>query len=152
MGFLKSVASWPVGWIAHKSAGESAHGGERWVLQREIRVGGGCSQGWGKASIATAPTKICMTHTETSKIGTVSKTAWRFGPEDLVKTKFIIIVHKKSINRVFQLLEKFKIASSEAELQLPKLRLKSQNHTSLNRSFLESTFKMLHLLFQAKKC
>jgi hypothetical protein len=47
------------------------------------------------------PTKICVIHTETSKIGTVSETAWHFGPEDLVKTKFIIIDCKKSMDRAF---------------------------------------------------
>jgi hypothetical protein len=35
------------------------------------------------------------------KEGAVSKTAWRFGPEDLVKNKFIIIVYKKSMDRAF---------------------------------------------------
>jgi hypothetical protein len=39
IAFLKSVHSRPVGWIAHKSVGKSAHGHERWVLQLEIRVG-----------------------------------------------------------------------------------------------------------------
>ncbi len=34
---LESVVSRPVGWIAHKSVGKSAHGCERWVLRREIR-------------------------------------------------------------------------------------------------------------------
>jgi hypothetical protein len=37
---LKSVTSWPVGWIVHKPVGRSAHSCERWVLQKEIRVGG----------------------------------------------------------------------------------------------------------------
>jgi hypothetical protein len=57
--------------------------------------------GWGKAAIATVPpppTKICVKHTET---GALSKTAWRFGPEELVKTKFSIIDCEKSINKAF---------------------------------------------------
>jgi hypothetical protein len=77
-----------------------------------------------------------MTHTETGKIGTVSATAWHFGPEDLVTAKFIIIVCKKSMGRAFKIFEKFKIASLEAKLELPKLQLKSQNYASLNRSYL----------------
>jgi hypothetical protein len=40
--FLNFVTSRPVGWIAHNSVGKPAHGPERWVLQKEIRVGGGC--------------------------------------------------------------------------------------------------------------
>jgi hypothetical protein len=36
--------------------------------------------------------------------------------------------------RLSKSFEKFHIASQEAELQLPKLRLKTQNHTLLNRS------------------
>jgi hypothetical protein len=36
-----------------------------------------------------------------AKIGTVGETAWLFGPEDLVKTKFIIIFCKKSMDRAF---------------------------------------------------
>jgi hypothetical protein len=49
----------------------------------------------------------------------VSKTAWHFEPEDLVKTKFIKIYHKKIMDRLSESFEKFKIASLEAELQLP---------------------------------
>jgi hypothetical protein len=36
-----------------------------------------------------------------AKIGPVTKTAWHFGPEDLVKAKFIIIDCKKSMDRAF---------------------------------------------------
>jgi hypothetical protein len=69
--------------------------------------GAGAAGGGGKAATATAlpPTKICVTHTEASK-------------KDC----------KKSMDSAF------KIASLEAELQLPKLQQKSQNHTLLNRS------------------
>ncbi len=38
-----------------------------------------------------------------AKIGPVSKTAWRFGPEDFVKTKFIIIYCEKNMDRAFQI-------------------------------------------------
>jgi hypothetical protein len=73
-----------------------------------------------------------VTHTET---GMVSKTTWRFGPEDMDKAKFIIKYFKRvSWTGLFQSFHKFKIASLEAELQLPKLQQKSHNHTSLNRS------------------
>jgi hypothetical protein len=62
-----------------------------------VRRGGG-----GKAAIATAPPHqdLCDTQ-KPAKIGVVSKTAWLFGPEDLVKTKCIIIYCKKSIDRAF---------------------------------------------------
>ncbi len=104
---LKSVTSRPVGWIAHKSVGKFAHGHERWVLQREIRLGVGAARGGGKAAIATycppPPTEICVTHTETVKNGAESKIAWHFGPEDLVITKFIVIVCKKRIGRAFSI-------------------------------------------------
>jgi hypothetical protein len=81
---------------------ESAHSRERWPVKREIRVRGGCG-GWvgGKAAIATAPPiKICVTPTKTGENRRVSKTAWLFRPEDLVKTKFIII-YCKSVDRAF---------------------------------------------------
>jgi hypothetical protein len=41
-----------------------------------------------------------------AKIGAVRESAWRFGPEDLVKTKFIIIYCKKSMDRAFQIFKK----------------------------------------------
>jgi hypothetical protein len=69
-----------------------------------INQGGGVggAGGGGKATIANAPpTKICVIHKETGKIGAVSKTAWLFGPEDLVKTKFVKIYCKKSMDRAF---------------------------------------------------
>ncbi len=69
-----------------------------------------------------------MIHIETSKIGTVTTTAWRFEPEDLVKTKLVLLVCKKSMDRAFKIFKKFLIAPLEAELQLPKLQLKSQNY------------------------
>jgi hypothetical protein len=59
------------------------------------------------------------------KIGAVNATAWHFGPINLVKTKFVIKVCQKSIERAFSSFEKFKIAPLGAELQLPKLQLKS---------------------------
>jgi hypothetical protein len=69
-----------------------------------------------------------------AKIGVVGKTPWRFGTEDLVKTKFIKKFVKITWTGLFESFEKFKIASLEAEIQLSKLQLKSQIHTSLNRS------------------
>jgi hypothetical protein len=36
-----------------------------------------------------------------AKIGAVSATTLRFGPEELVKTKFIIIYCKKSMDKAF---------------------------------------------------
>jgi hypothetical protein len=59
MAFFKSITSRPVGWIAHKSVGKSAHCRERWVLQREIRVGVKLLQ------LLPPPTNICLTHRET---------------------------------------------------------------------------------------
>ena len=54
-----------------------------------IQVGGlGGSGGWGESR-------------KPAKIGPVSVTAWRFGPEDFVKTKFIIIYCKKTMVRAF---------------------------------------------------
>jgi hypothetical protein len=68
-GFLKSVTSRPVDWIAHKSVGESAHSRERWVVQREIRAREGAAGGGGKAAIATAPSHqdLCDTHRNRQK-------------------------------------------------------------------------------------
>jgi hypothetical protein len=89
--------------------------------------------GWGETCYASVPLHhkgLCDTQ-EPEKIGAVSATTWCFGPEDLVKTTFIIIYCKKSMDRAF---EKFKIASLEAELRLSKLQLISQNHTSINWS------------------
>jgi hypothetical protein len=91
MAFLKSVTSQPVGWIAHKSLGKSAHGPERWFCKEILGWGAGVTGGGGKD------------HIETGKNGAVSATAWSFGPEDLVKTKFIIIVSKKSMGRAFKI-------------------------------------------------
>jgi hypothetical protein len=55
----------------------------------------------------------------------VSKSPWLFGPEDLVKTKFITIyMVKRAWTGPSKSFEKFKIASLEAELQLSKLWLK----------------------------
>jgi hypothetical protein len=67
------------------------------------------------------------------------------------------------MSRASKSFQKFKIASLEAELELTKLQLKSQTHTSLNRSylgqnkanlyihFLESTYKMTSFS-SGKKC
>ncbi len=65
--------------------------------------GADAAGGGGKAAIATAsPPPRSVSHTQKpANIGTVSKTAWRFGPEDLIKTKFIIIYCKKSMDRAF---------------------------------------------------
>jgi hypothetical protein len=38
------------------------------------------------------------------------------------------------MDRAYKIFEKFKIALLQAELQLPTLQLKSQNHTALKRS------------------
>jgi hypothetical protein len=54
----------------------------------------------------------------------VSKTAGLFGPEDLVKTKFIIMYCKRAWTGLSKFFEKFKIASLEEELELSKLQLK----------------------------
>ncbi len=104
--------------------GKSAHGRERSVIQTEKRDGAGAAGGGGKAAIATAPPppERSVLHTQKpAKIGGVSKTTWRFGPEDLVKTKFIIIHCYKSIQGYLNLLKNLKTASLEAELQLSKL-------------------------------
>ncbi len=66
--------------------------------------GGGAVEagGWGESCYSYCPpTKICVTHKETGKIGSVRETAWRFGPEVLIKTEFVIIYCKKSIDRAF---------------------------------------------------
>jgi hypothetical protein len=69
----------------------------------KLEWGVGAAGGGGKAAIAPAPTptKICVYTLKPSKIGSVSETAWLFGPEDLVKTKFIIIYCKKNMDRTF---------------------------------------------------
>ncbi len=51
-----------------------------------------------------------------AKIGMVSAASLRFGPEDLVETKLIIVVCKKTWAGLFKSFDKFKIASLEAEL------------------------------------
>jgi hypothetical protein len=58
------------------------------------------------------------------KIGAVNATAWRFGPEDLVKTKLVIKTCKKRMEGLFKYFEKLKIAQLTTELQLPELQLK----------------------------
>jgi hypothetical protein len=107
---------------------------------KQNQVGGGWGRmragGGGKAAIATTPRHprdLCDTQ-KPAKISGVTATAWRFGPDDLVKTNKVIINCKKNMERAFKSFEKFKIALLEAELQLPKRQLKSQNYTSLNRS------------------
>jgi hypothetical protein len=55
--------------------------------------------GGGKAAKDTAPPPqqdLCDTQIP-AQIGAESKTTWCFGPEDLVKTKFIAIYRKKSM-------------------------------------------------------
>ncbi len=47
----------------------------------------------GKGTLATVPPP--------AKIGTVSETAWHFGPEDLVKITLIIKYCKKNMDRAF---------------------------------------------------
>ncbi len=56
------------------------------LFTEKLEWGAGAAGGGGKAAMATVPppTKICVTHTGTGKIGSVSKNAWLFGPEDLV--------------------------------------------------------------------
>jgi hypothetical protein len=68
------------------------------LFKDKLGRGAGVAGGGGKAAIAT--NKICVTQ-KPAKIGPVIKTAWLFGPEGLVKTKFIIIYCKKSMNRAF---------------------------------------------------
>jgi hypothetical protein len=75
-----------------------------------------------------------VTHRETGKIGTVNPNAWHFGPEDLVKSKSVMIVAKRAWTGLLKSFRKFKIALLEAELQVPKLQLKLKNHALLNRS------------------
>jgi hypothetical protein len=53
--FLKSGTSRPVGWTAHKCVGKSAHGCERLVLKREIRVGGQVQPGVGGKLLQLLP-------------------------------------------------------------------------------------------------
>jgi hypothetical protein len=62
-----------------------------------VRRGGG-----GKVVIATGHPHqdLCDTQ-KPAKIGAIGETAWLFGPEDLVKTKFIMIYCKKSMDRAF---------------------------------------------------
>ncbi len=79
--------------------GESAHSRERWAAQREIRGGVGAARVGGKVAITTAPPHQYLC--DTRKISAVSKTASRFGPEALVKTKFVIKIHKKRTDRAF---------------------------------------------------
>jgi hypothetical protein len=55
----------------------------------------------------------------------VNATAWCFGPEDFFA--------KRTYTGLFKSFEKFEIAPLEAELQLSKLQLKTEYHTSLNR-------------------
>jgi hypothetical protein len=56
-----------------------------------------------------------------AKIGPVNGTAWHFGPEDLVKTRFLIYVYKRAWTGIFKSFGKFEIAPLEAQLQLHKL-------------------------------
>jgi hypothetical protein len=72
------------------------------LFKEKLGRGVGAPGGGGKLlELLPFPPNICVTHTETGKIGAVSKTAWLFGPEDLVKTKFIIIYCKKRMDRAF---------------------------------------------------
>ncbi len=66
-------------------------------------MGAGAARGGGKAAIATVPPHqdLCDTHRNRRKTGSVRETTWLFGPEDLVKTKFVIIYCKKSMDRAF---------------------------------------------------
>ncbi len=80
---------WPQTWEMACLKGNCGGGG-----------GGRCGWGWGESccSYWSFPPR-CVWHTQKpAKIGTVSKTAW---PEDLFKTKFIIIYWKKSMDRAF---------------------------------------------------
>jgi hypothetical protein len=74
-------------------------------FKEKLEWGAGAAGGGGKAAIATAPLPPrSVLHTQKqAKIGTVSKTACRFGPEDLVKTKVVIIACKKSMGRALQI-------------------------------------------------
>jgi hypothetical protein len=64
--------------------------------------GAGVAGGGGKAATITAPPPRYVKYTQKpAKIGAVSKTAWHFGPEVLLKTKFIIKYCEKSMDRAF---------------------------------------------------
>jgi hypothetical protein len=64
-------------------------GGER------LRRGESCFSYW-----PSPPRSVWHTQ-KPVKIGTVSQTAWLFGPEDLVKTRFVTINCKKTMDRAF---------------------------------------------------
>jgi hypothetical protein len=55
------------------------------LFKEKLERGAGAAGGGGKAAIATVPPHqdLCDTQ-EPAKIGSVSETAWLFGPEDLV--------------------------------------------------------------------
>ncbi len=63
---------------------------------------------------------ICLTHRETGKIGAVNATAWRFGPEDLVKTELIIKACKKRMSRAFSIFLKIKNHSTNNRVTAPE--------------------------------
>jgi hypothetical protein len=73
------------------------------LFKEKYGRGAGAAGGWGESWYATAPLRhkgLCDAQ-EPAKIRAVSVTTWRFGPEDLVKTKFITIYCKKSMDRAF---------------------------------------------------
>ncbi len=70
------------------------------LFKEKLKGGAGAAGGGGKAAIATVPPHQDHTQ-EPAKIGSVSETTWLFGPEDLVRTKFVIIYCKKSMDRAF---------------------------------------------------
>jgi hypothetical protein len=55
-----------VGLFAHKSVGKSAHSRERWVIQREIMLGGLLRLGWGESyySYCSPHQDLCDTHSK----------------------------------------------------------------------------------------
>ncbi len=66
--------------------------------EREIRVGASGAGGGGESCYS-----YCPPTQKPTKIGPISKNAWHFGLEDLVKTKFIIIYCKKNMDRAFKI-------------------------------------------------
>ncbi len=71
--------------------GETAHTRERWLPNAEkwvesyLAVRG---QQYSISQLLPPPTETCAHTQKPAKIGAVNATAWRFGPEDLVKTFF----------------------------------------------------------------
>jgi hypothetical protein len=70
------------------------------------------------------PPEIWVTNKETGENQHGKQNHMAFGHEGLVKTKLWIIVIKRARAKLFKSFDKFKIASLETEVKLPKLQLK----------------------------